>query len=110
MGDFKINFSSWKKAASVFEESGSGAANRLSSVVSSTTDPGACGAAGGLATVDGAVAIMLSVFGEVMQGSVVPTISEGLASESQALTETAISLRNVEDDNTDAARQIEGLL
>lgn len=102
----KINFSSWKSVAEAWSESGNAAAGQLASVVSSTTDPAACGSAGGLATIDGAVAIMLSVFGSVMQDTVVTNVTEGIASESQALTDTGKLLLDTEDQNTTTANRI----
>ncbi|MGA4506995.1 hypothetical protein ACQB6R_01520 [Propionibacteriaceae bacterium G1746] len=107
-GQMKINFRSWQVASGAFSDAATGASTTLSQVVSSTTNPAACGAAGGLATVDGAVSIMLSVFGEVMQNSVVTSLQTGLSGEAEALTSTGKALESMEDANTAEATTIEG--
>lgn len=109
-GQMEITFSSWQNVGSAFSDAASSAPSTLAGVVQSTTDAAACGAAGGLATVDGAVAIMLSVFGEVMQNTVVTSLQTGLSGEGQALVDTGRALQAMEDVNTDATQQIEGAL
>ena len=105
-GQMEINFASWRTAADAFTTAAGGAPPELSSVVTSTTDPAACGAAGGLATVDGAVSIMLSVFGQVMQDSVVPALEDGLSGEAEALAMTGRVMKQVEDENADTSGTI----
>lgn len=95
----KYDYRSWRRAAAAVDGTADSAPQAIAGVVQATTDPAACGAAGGLATVDGAVAIMLSVFGEIMNGEVVPGLQEGLVAESAALTETVYSLEATEADN-----------
>lgn len=109
-GQMEINFRSWETAARAFDDAATSAPSTLSQVVSSTTDPAACGASNGLATVDGAVAIMLSVFGEVMQNTVVTSLEKGLAGEADALAGTGLALQAMEDENTSTATTIEGEL
>ncbi len=105
-GQMRISFPSWTTAATTFDDAANAAPRRLADVVTSTTDGGACGAAKGLATVDGAVAIMLSVFGEIMSGTVVPSLRDGLATEADGLVQTGKALRDMEDINTDVATSI----
>ena len=97
---------SWGRAAESFDGAGVGAASVLGDLVSVTTDPGACGAAEGLATVDGAVAMMLGVFGSVMLDCVISPLGEGLAGEAAAMAATGVSLREMEEFAEDQARGI----
>ena len=103
----EIDFRSWNTAAGAFDGVAGRAPASIDAVVSGTTDPSACGAAGGLATVDGAVAIMLQVFGQIMSGTVVPSLRSGLASEADALSDTGKALRAAEDVNAAEANTIE---
>lgn len=50
---------------------------------------------------------MLQVFGQIMSGTVVPSLRSGLASEADALSDTAKALRATEDANTAEANTIE---
>lgn len=98
--------STWHKAAAAFDSAGSAAAATLNELVDSTTDPGACGAAGGLATVDGAVSIMLSAFGSVMRSEVLGNLAEGLDSEAEAMAAVGLSFEAAEDDAVSQAREM----
>ncbi len=109
-GDMKIEFGSWNTAAATFDKVSAAAPPKLTQVVTKTTNAAACGAASGYATVDGAVAIMLTVFGEVMNGTVVPSLEKGLDAEATALTDTGKTLQAMEDENTDTADAVKGEL
>lgn len=107
MGDVvRATPDSWVKAAAAFDESGSGAVGELSALLAETTDPAACGAAEGLATVDGAVAVMLTVFDSVMRSEVLSSLEEGFASESEAMRATAEGIRLMEEDATYLAGEV----
>lgn len=97
---------SWQTGADSFDQAASGASGVLGSTVSGTTDPAACGAGSGYATVDGAVSIMLTVFNQIMMDNVVTSLRDGLASESGAMEATAKSVRETEQANTERARAI----
>lgn len=99
----KIDLKSWRSVAEVFEDAADGVPSMVERVVAHTTNPAACGAAEGLATVDGAVAIMLSVFGELMNATVLPAFDEGLRSEAGALVATGEELVNMEQAATELA-------
>lgn len=108
-GDMKWTPSSWNRVAEAFSEAATGVADAVSGVVAATTNPAACNAASGLATVDGAVSVMLSVFGEIMQTQVVTGLRNGLAAESAAMIATAHAYTQVESQATDdAARAADG--
>ncbi|MGA4668445.1 hypothetical protein ACPCG0_01380 [Propionibacteriaceae bacterium Y1923] len=102
----KYDFRSWRRAAAAVDTTASGAPQAIASTVAATTSAQACGAAGGLATVDGAVSIMLSVFAEIMNSQVVPGLQEGLDAESVALTETVTSLEATEEENASLAGEV----
>lgn len=110
MGDMRVTFGSWRKVASAYDEAAEQAPSMLSRVVEATTDPGACGAASGVATVDGAVAVMLSVFGEVMKDTVAGSLRTGLVAEADALVETGRALEEMEQVSEDLARSVEVVL
>ena len=105
-GDMRIEFSSWNRAASGFDEVASSAPSTLSGVVSDTTNPGVCGA-DGPSTVDAAVSVMLTAFAAVMQEGFIIPLQEGLASEADALVATGKQLRDMEDDNTTTAQNLQ---
>lgn len=104
-GQIKFVPSTWRKVAQTFETSGIGAADEITSLVDSTTDPAACNAAGGLATVDGAVSLMLTAFGSVMHSEVLTSLTEGLESEAGAIASTGIALEVAEDDALGLAKE-----
>lgn len=102
-GQMRVTFDSWRRAGSVYTQAAAAAPATLSSVVGATTDPAACGAAGGLATIDGAVTVMLQVFGEIMEGTVATSLRDGLSAEAQALVDTGAALEAMEAENAEAA-------
>lgn len=95
---------SWQTGADSFSQAATGASTTLGNVVTNTTDPNACGAGGGFATVDGAVSVMLTVFNQIMMDNVVTSLRDGLASESGAMEATAKSLKETEESNAAEAR------
>ncbi len=103
----RIDFESWKTAAKGYDQVSADAPSSLSSVVSRTTDPGAC-SADGPSTVDAAVTLMLTAFGSVMEEGFIAPLREGLTSEADALLETGQDLRDAEDRNAALAAEIEG--
>lgn len=102
----RVELSPWRKASAVFEDTASGVSTELSNTVRATTDPATCGAAAGLATVDGAIATMLTIFAEMMQNYVVPNLAEGLNSEATAMAHSAKALADMEEENTSQAGSI----
>lgn len=68
-------------------------------------DAGECGAEGGLSTVDGALTIMLQVFGQVMHEHVLTPYMEGVASEAAAMDAIAQDYQAVEADSAQLAAQ-----
>lgn len=103
-GEIKFSPSAWRKAAQAHEQAGSSATSSLSELVSSTTDASACGAAGGLATVDGAVAMMLTAFGQVMQSEVLDNLDVAMADEAAAMAATGDTFDATEADAVDQAK------
>lgn len=101
----RIEFSptSWRNAAREFEAVAGQAPPTLRGLVRETTDAAACQAANGLATVDGAVAMMLGVFGSVMEESVLAPLEEGLGYEAEAIAHTGETLQDAEDNGIDIA-------
>ncbi len=104
----QIRTSTWREAADVFRATSTGVGSDVSAMVTETTNAAACGAAEGMATVDGAIAIMLEVFGEVMNNEVISPLKEGLTSEADALNATADQFDAMEEDNTTAAESVRG--
>ncbi|WP_296136016.1 hypothetical protein [uncultured Tessaracoccus sp.] len=97
---------SWRVAAQEFDSVAAEAPSALRGLVSETTNAGACGAASGLATVDGAVAIMLEVFGAVMEDSILAPLEEGLRQEADAIADTGETLQAAEDHGADVASHV----
>ena len=52
MGDVEFSAESWRKAATGFGEVAGDSSRVIAELVAATTDAAACGAAGGLSTVD----------------------------------------------------------
>lgn len=102
----KASPGSWNRSAASFSEAGSAVSATLGDLLAATTDPTACNAAEGLATVDGAVATMLTVFGSVMQDNVITPLTEGLSEEAAAMIATGFSLQEMEDQAESSARGI----
>lgn len=100
----EINLDSWRKAAAGFASVEASAPRSLSDAVASTTNPAACGA-DGPSTVDAAVGIALTAFSALMQEGFIPSLQEGLASETDALAATRNQLRDMEDENLRVASQ-----
>lgn len=104
-GQVEFNPRSWLNAAEGFDDAAQASSRLVQDVVAATTDAGACGAAGGLSTVDGALAIMLQVFGQVMHEQVLTPYVEGVASEAAAMDAIAQDYQTVEADSQQLAGQ-----
>ena len=97
--------SSWIRAGHGYESVAPEVDSHLSSIIAGTTDPAACGAANGLATVDGAISILLGVLSGVMSG-VQSDVSTGLLAESSAMISTGNDYAALEDSNVEIANDI----
>ncbi len=107
MNDIEFSPESWRKAATGFSEVADDSSQMVSELVTATTDAAACGAAGGLSTVDGALTMMLQVFGQVMQENVITPYCEGVASEAEVMCATANDYVITEADNTSQAQSLQ---
>lgn len=102
----EFNSSSWLRAGHGYEGVAPDVDGHLASVISGTTDAAACGAANGMATVDGAISIVLSTLAEVLAG-VRTDVTNGLVAEAGAMLDIGHEYAAVEEDSIAASNSIE---
>ncbi|RMB61730.1 hypothetical protein [Tessaracoccus antarcticus] len=101
----EFNPSSWQRTGHGYEDVAPDVDSTLGSLISGTTNPAACGAANGMATVDGAITILLGTLADVMAG-VQSDVAAGLLAEALAMINTGQDYAALEDDSVAAANSI----